>query len=288
MTLFYTNSVRHLVEKMDLEKIGFIRGKYLLKKFSDGEMYVRLEQNVEGERVWVLGSTNPPAENLLELLFLLEALHREKAEINLLIPYFGYARQDRVKTGEAFSGKIVCDLLRKFKPVSISVLHMHSPRLQRYLEYVNVIPFEIFNPIIDTAEIIVAPDKGAFAVAHQIGKEHNLPIVLLEKERPVQEKVVMAKIHGSVKHKKVMIVDDMITTGRTITEAAILLREQGAKEISVVATHGVFTQGAVRRIESSPIKKVYVTNSLPQKHRSKKIKVIDLTDFLERVLKTAR
>jgi len=279
MILFYTNSTKHLASKIKVNK-----GKFEIRRFSDGEIHVKVEQDVKNKKVWVLASTLPPADNILELIFLLDVLKREKAKINLLIPYFGYARQDRLLPGECFSSKIMCDWLRKSRLRNIAVIDLHTHRIRKFLKYKNMVPFEIYAQIAKKMDVVVAPDKGALPNARSISKACRIPLASMEKIRPEKEKIKMIKIKGSVKGKKVLIVDDMISTGSTIVEAAKIMMKKGAKEVSVIATHGIFSDDAIKKINKSRIKKVYVTNTIHQKSHSKKIKVIDISDYLKNIM----
>ena len=251
----------------------------------DTEILVKIKENVSNKLVWVIGSTNPPAENILELIFMLEVLRREKAKINLLIPYFGYARQDRIFPGECFSAKVMCDLLKSFRLNRIFVMGMHSARLKKFLNFKNKVPYELFSRIAKDFDAVVAPDKGALFDAGQLSKIAKIPLACMEKRRPKKEKVEIVKIKGDVKNKKVLINDDMISTGSTIIEAARLLKKEGAKEISVLATHGIFAGDAMKRIERSNINAVYVTDTIPQKLKSAKIRVIDIFPHIEKIIR---
>ena len=281
MILFYTNSTKHLVKDIKTRK-----GKFIIKKFSDGEYYVKIKENVKNKPVWIVASTNPPMDNLMELILLLDALKREQAKINLLITYFGYARQDRIQKGEAFSSKLICDWFKKFKLNRIVVIHMHGERLKRFLNYENIIPIEIFSHIINKTEVIVAPDKGAIPLAKKLSEKYKLNLAIVEKSRLEKEHVKVLKIKGKVKNKKVIVTDDIISTGSTILEVSKKLKYLGASEILVISTHGIFSGNVLKRIEKSPIKKVYVTNSIFQKQRSKKVKVLSLSKLIESMIKT--
>ena len=161
---------------------------------------------------------------------------------------------------------------------------MHSQRLEYFLDYENIIPVELFYPIIKKMDVIVAPDKGVLDLTRKISKDCGLSLAFMKKTRPAKERAKILEMKGDVKNKKAIIIDDMISTGGTILEASKKLKQEGAKEVYVIATHGVFSKGAIRKIEKSQIKKVYITNSLPQFKHSKKIKAIDLSRFIEKTI----
>lgn len=276
--LFFTPSARHLAPNIEGAK-----GTYMSLTFSDGEKYIRVEKETKGT-VWVIASTNPPAENLLELFFLLDALNRQSTEIHLLIPYFAYARQDRItQKGECLSAKVISDLLKYFRVKKVIVFHIHSRRIKRYLDYEDLFPLDLISPLARPADIVAAPDKGGIPFAQMVGKKCGLPVIHIEKKRITDERVEVIEVSGEVKGKKVMIVDDMIATGGTIIKATEKLLSEGAKEVEVYATHGIFSGSAREKLEKSPVKQIYVTNSLPQLEEGK-IKILDISSLLQDVI----
>jgi len=276
--LFYTSSAAHIASRMKMKK-----GRFTLKKFSDGEIHSVVEEDVKARAVWVLASTQPPADNILELAFLLDSLTRAGAKVSLMILYFAYARQDRiVREGEALSSKVVCDILRNFKVNRISIVHIHSSRIRKFLDYEDVLPFELFSAVIRRMDAVVAPDHGALNLARKVSRDYGLPLAYMEKYRPGIEEVEITRLVGDVERKKVVIVDDMISTGGTVSKAAQKLIESGAKEVHVIATHGLFSRDAVKKLEESPIKSVYVTNSISPSHESEIIHTMDMSRFVER------
>jgi ribose-phosphate pyrophosphokinase len=278
--LYYTNSAEHIANRMRMKK-----GTFILTKFSDGEIYSRVEDDVRGKDVWVLASTQPPADNLLELAFLLDSLTRRGATVNLFILYFAYARQDRiVKAGEALASKVVSDLLQSFNLKRIFVMHIHSSRTTKFLDYENVLPIGLFSAVIRKMEVVVAPDRGALDLAKKVSKEYGLALAYMEKFRPEIEEVEITRLVGNVKGKKALIVDDMISTGGTVIKASQRLRKSGAKEVKVIATHGVFSGDAVKNLERSGIKSVYVTNSIKPKYSSRLIRTVDISKYVESIM----
>jgi ribose-phosphate pyrophosphokinase len=278
--LFYTDSAEHIAKTMRMKK-----GRFILTKFSDGEIYSRVEEDVKGKDVWVLASTQPPADNILELAFLLDSLSRGGAKINLMILYFGYARQDRIaKEGEALSAKIVSDLLRKFGLSKMLVMHIHSSRIKKFLDYEDILPIHLFSAIIRRMEVVVAPDRGALDLARKVSRDYGLALAYMEKVRPGIEEVEITRLVGNVKRKKVVIIDDMISTGGTVIKASQRLMKSGAKEVHVIATHGIFSGNAVKNLEKSRIRSVYVTNTIKPNYKSKIIKTVDVSKFVESIL----
>lgn len=281
--IFYTNATRHFAAR-----IGLREGERSIGRFSDGEIHVRVEEEVRGKGVWVLAATGPPAENLLEPFFLADALSRQGAEVNLLFTYFGYARQDRERPGEALSSKVVCDWLKALPISRTVVIHMHSRRIRNFLDYEDVLPVELFQPILEEMEVFLAPDRGAHDFVKALSVRYDRRFALMEKVRPRQEEVRAVSIQNGVEGKRVLIVDDMISTGETVLQASARLLEEGAREVRVAATHGLFAKDAVERIEESAIKKVYVTNSVRQSFGSNKIETIDLSPVLAKVVGVER
>ncbi len=276
MKMFYTNSAKHIAGK-----IGMEGGKFTIKRFSDDEIYIKIEEDVEKKEVWVIASTISPGDNIIELMFLLDALKREKARISLLLLYFGYARQDRIKKGEAFTSNVICGWLNRFRLNRIFVVHMHSTRIKKFMEYKNILPLGPFYPIVSQKDVIAAPDKGAYELARKFSIKCKMPAVFMKKYRPEHDVPEIIGLTGNVKNKRVVIVDDMISTGGTVVEAAKKLLEAGANQAIVIATHGIFSGNAIRSIEKSQIDSVYVSNTIPSSIVSRKIHVLDVSNILE-------
>ncbi|MBI5065982.1 ribose-phosphate pyrophosphokinase [Candidatus Woesearchaeota archaeon] len=155
--------------------------------------------------------------------------------------------------------------------------------MNEFLRYKDIIPFELYAPIAEKFDVLVAPDKGAKSNVQKLSDLCKKPLVVIEKFRPKKEQVKILEIKGDVKNKRALIVDDMISTGGTIIEASKVLLQKGAKEVSVIATHGVFSGDAIKNLKKSQIKNVYVTNSIPP-NKSEKIKIIDLSEFLKKII----
>ena len=276
MKVFSTRSCEHLLKNMNVDC-----GAVTIKTFSDGEIYVRIDEDVINKEVWVLASTPPPGDHIVELLLLLDALECNGAQVNLLLTYFGYARQDKPQPGEAFSAAVLLKIFYPFSFNQIKIVHIHNQRLRRFLDFQDLILLDFFLPLAQKADCIVAPDEGAHAVAQQIAKATDKSCVVLHKKRPAPEQVEIAANDNDIYDKSVLIVDDMIATGGTIVNAAQHLHERGAREIVVAATHGIFSGDAFDMIKQSPISNIYVTNSLLQNTDHEKITIIDIAPMLE-------
>ena len=279
MKLFYIPATEHLKNSINLPI-----GDCEFKTFSDGELFVKVSEDVSNKEVWVVAATNPPSHNLLQTLLLLNALQRESAKINLLFTYFGYARQDKPEKGEAASAEYVCGLFTQFDLNKIIIIHAHSSKMKNYLDFQNIIPYPLFDEHAEIVDAIAAPDKGATTLANTIAKNCEKTEILIEKIRPAKEQVRTTKITGDATGKSVLIVDDMISTGNTILGAANVLKEHGATSISVMATHNLMTQESLNRIDQSIIQKVYVTNTIEPSINSKEVTIIDIGPFIEKMI----
>lgn len=283
MKVFYTQSTQHLKPLLPFEV-----GSYVAKQFSDGEWYVNVQEEVTNTPVWVIAATNPPAEHLVQLLLLLDALQRAGAKINLFFTYFGYARQDRPLPGEASSAQLMCLIFKMFPLHKIFILHPHSLLLQNYLNFEAIFPDDLICAIAENYDAVAAPDQGAYELVKGLSKACSMEAIFLTKIRPEQELVKILEYDGMVRAKRILIVDDMIATGNTIIEVAKKLKQLGATQVSVWATHGIFSGNARHVIAKNGIAKIYVTNSLRQKNHSDAIEVISIAPLIEQIIKKLR
>jgi ribose-phosphate pyrophosphokinase len=277
MILFATRSAQHLAQRMTVQQ-----GAYTIKQFSDGELFVRLDQDVAQRHVWVLAATQPPAENLLELFFLLDALQRAGASLNLCISYFGYARQIIAEPGESCSAELISNILKQFPLKQVSIVHPHSLLLQNFLPFTPIFDIPFFCEQAAHYDAIAAPDKGAADWATTIARACHKELILLTKTRPEQEQVEIASADGRTANQKILLVDDMISTGRTLVAAAETLINLGASSVAAAATHGVFAPGSQEFLAQSVLETVYVTNTIDQAQRKldKKVTVIDISSTI--------
>lgn len=252
------------------------QGLHTVTIFADGELLVTVQEDVDGKDVWVIASMQAPAENIIELLLLLDALQRMNATINLLVTYFGYARQDRYCPGEPLSAYVILNCLKQYTLRRFVVVSMHSFCKYDSIFFESYIPLDFFQANTCNAEIIVAPDSGAFVQADMLAHMIKKPLIIMNKKRAVHDNISQISYRGSVKGKKILIIDDMISTASTLLAAAELFKNDGAAAIYCAVVHGIFSATALKDIEKSSIDKLWVTNTVDQKYISDKISVFDI------------
>jgi len=272
-------------------------GKALVGRFSDGEVRVKIEDNVRGRDVFVIQPTCPPVnENLMELLIMLDALRRASARrITAVIPYFGYARQDRKDQPRVpITAKLVANLLTVAGANRILTLDLHAGQIQGFFDIpldhlyaVNVF-IEYFKKLkIKNDLVIVSPDVGGIKMARAYAKRFKASLAIVDKRRNSPDSTEVMHLLGEVKGKTAILVDDLIATGSSLVEAAKVLKEKGAKKIYACVTHGVLSGNAVKKLENSFIDFLAITDSiplLPQK-RSKRIKVVSVAGLFAEAIK---
>ena len=267
------------------EKIAAASGKELgsceIQNFSDGEIWVKYWENVRGSDVYIIQSTHPPAENLTELLLLIDAAIRASARrVTAVIPYFGYGRQDRKDQPRvAISAKLVANLITTAGADRVITMDLHAPQIQGFFD----IPlYHLYaSPILATHYkrkgirnlAVVSPDVGGIRLARAYAKRLEADLVLIDKRRPRMNESEILNIIGETKGKNVLIIDDIIDTGGTFTRAVEALQANGTVEIYGACTHPVLSGNAVERIENSAVARVTVTDTIPLKVRSQKIEV---------------
>ncbi|MBR5303210.1 MAG: ribose-phosphate pyrophosphokinase [Candidatus Gastranaerophilales bacterium] len=264
-----------------------------IKDFSDGEIYVQIQDSVRGDDVFIVQPIcSPVNENLMELLILLDAFKRASAKsITAVIPYYGYARQDRKASGrEAITAKLVADLLTQAGATRVLTMDLHTGQIQGFFNILvdhiyatPVIVNYVKNIDLEGAELVcVSPDMGGVKRTRALAKQVGAPIAIIDKRRDKHNSAVACNIIGEVEGKVCVMFDDIIDTAGTICEAARLLKEQGAKDVYVCAVHPVFSGPALERLEASPIKEVIVTNTIPMRDTviPEKIKQVSVAPLL--------
>ena len=285
MKILTGNSNKKLSQKIS----GFLKNKLInssIRKFSDGEIYIEINENIRGNSIFLIQSISSPAnDNLMELLLCIDALKRSSAKnITAVIPYFGYARQDRkVVPRTSISAKLVSNLITKAGADRIVTVDLHSGQIQGFFDIPvdNLFATPIFarhiKKKIKTKNLIcVAPDVGGTARARALGKMLNIGLAIVDKRRSAPGKSVVMNVIGNVKNKTCIMVDDIIDSGGTIVNAAKALKNRGAKEVHVYVTHGVLSGDAVNKILKSEIKNLIVTDTIENIDKVKKAKNIEV------------
>ena len=262
------------------EKIASHLGQQLtdctVTTFSDGEVFVQINENIRGADLFIIQPTNAPAENLIELLMLIEASRRASAmRITAVIPYYGYARADRKdRPRVAITAKLVANLLTSVGADRIITMDLHASQIQGFfdLPHDHLYSSVIFNRHFRTMNldnlILVSPDVGSIKLARATASALDTDLAIVDKRRPRANECKVMNLIGDVKDKNILIRDDMVDTGGSLCSAAHFLKESGAKDIYAAATHGVLSGDAIQRICDSPIKRMIITDSINQSQRS--------------------
>ena len=267
----------------------FLKSKLVnssIRKFSDGEIYIEINENIRGNSIFIIQSVSSPAnDNLMELLLCIDALKRSSAKnITAVIPYFGYARQDRkVVPRTSISAKLVSNLITKAGADRVVTVDLHAGQIQGFFDIPvdNLFATPIFarhvkKKIKSKSLICVAPDVGGTERARALGKLLNVGLAIVDKRRPKPGQSEVMNIIGNVKDQTCIIVDDIIDSGGTIINAAKALKNRGAKEVYVYITHGVLSGDAVKKIKSSVIKNLVITDTIDNGEKVKSAKNIEV------------
>ena len=257
-----------------------------IRKFSDGEIYIEINENIRGNSIFIIQSVSSPAnDNLMELLLCIDALKRSSAKnITAVIPYFGYARQDRkVVPRTSISAKLVSNLITNAGADRVVTVDLHAGQIQGFFDIPvdNLFATPIFvkhiKRKIKTKNLIcVAPDVGGVERARALGKKLDVGLAIVDKRRPSPGKSQVMNVIGNVKNKVCILTDDIIDSGGTIVNAANALLKRGAREVHVYATHGVFSGDAVKNIKNSKIKNLVITDSIDSSDKFKKVRNIEV------------
>lgn len=275
----FSGRAHHSLAEDIASHLGINLGTIQIKNFSDGEIYVRVQESIRGDDVFIVQSLcDPVNRNLVELLIMLDAFKRASAKtITAVIPYYAYARQDRKTSGrEAISAKLIADLLATAGATRVVAIDLHTGQLQGFfstlVDHVLVEPVlinYILNKNYNSEEmVVVSPDAGGVERARKVARQLNCPIAIVDKRRQVHNLAEVENLIGDVRNKSAILVDDMIDTAGTITEAANLLMREGAREVFACAAHPVFSGPALERLGNSVIKEVIVTNTIPLKENA--------------------
>ncbi|SFT67142.1 ribose-phosphate pyrophosphokinase [Lishizhenia tianjinensis] len=290
--IFAGRASEHLANQI-AESYGVSLGNVKVLEFSDGEFQPSFEETVRGQDVFIVQSTMPPADNLFELLLMVDAAKRASArKIITVIPYFGFARQDRKdKPRVAIGAKLVANMLMAAGVDRLITMDLHADQIQGFFEFPvdHLFASTIFYPEIEKLNtgnlIMAAPDAGGAKRANSYAKKLDVGLALCHKQRQKANEVATMTVIGDVTGKDVVLVDDMCDTAGTLTKAADLFMEKGAKSVRAFCTHAVLSGPAYDRIKESKITELIVTDTIPLKQQSDKIRVVSVADLFSDVIR---
>src|SRR6056300_1025970 len=267
-------------------------GKVNFSRYSDGEFQPSFEESVRGARVFIIGSTQPSSENLMEMLLMLDAAKRASARhITAVLPYFGWARQDRKdKPRVPIGAKLIAKLLEAAGATRIITMDLHADQIQGFFEKPvdHLFASTIFLPYVKELNLsdltIASPDMGGSKRAYAYSKALGSDVVICYKQRAKANVISHMELIGDVQDKNVILVDDMVDTAGTLTRAADLMMERGALSVRAITTHAILSGNAYERIENSKLTELIVTDSIPLKQQSDKIRVIGCADLFADVM----
>ncbi|MBP2623253.1 ribose-phosphate diphosphokinase [Streptococcus oricebi] len=290
MKLFALNSNYPMAEKIS-QAIGVPLGKLSSRQFSDGEIQINIEESVRGFDIYIIQSTSFPVNNhLMELLIMVDACNRASANsVNLVIPYFGYARQDRTAAPrEPITAKLVANMLVKAGVTRVLTLDLHAVQVQGFFDipvdnlYTVPLFAEHYCKMGLTGEdvVVVSPKNSGVKRARSLAEHLDAPIAIIDYAQDDSERSE-GYIIGDVAGKKAILIDDILNTGRTFSEAAKIVHDAGAVEIYAVSSHGLFVKGAAEKIDAAPIKEILVTDSVATKEKTpKNLKYITASELM--------
>ena len=289
MKIFTGNANPELAKEI-CDYLGIPLGDSVVSKFSDGEINVEIDESVRGKDVYIVQPTCEPGnDNIMELLIMIDAVRRASARrITAVMPYYGYARQDRKSRGrEPITAKLIANLITKAGARRVLTMDLHAQQIQGFFD----VPVDhlVAAPIIADYYkslglddfVVVSPDIGGVARARKFADLLHAPLAIIDKRRPKPNVSEVMSIMGDVKDKNVILIDDIIDTAGTITNAAVALKERGAKEVYASCTHPVLSGPAIDRLNNSPIKEIVTTNSIPTAAKNcDKIEVLSVAPLI--------
>ncbi len=267
--VFAGNASRALAQAI-CDKLKTPLGDIEVGRFEDGEVSVRFNENIRGSDVFIVQATGAPSDNLMELLVMLDAAKRASARrVTAVLPYFGYARQDRKDQPRApITAKLVANLITVAGADRALTMDLHSAQIQGFFDipfdhlYSAPVLIEYFSSLKIPNLMVVAPDIGSVKMARAYAKRLNADLGLVDKRRPRPDAVEMMNLIGDVEGKNVVLFDDVVTTARTLCQAAIAIRKAGAQSVRAGVTHGVFSPGAFDRIAEAPLEELVITDTV--------------------------
>ena len=290
--VFSGTATKYLAEKI-CQSLGCPLGKLQITKFSDGEFAVSYEESIRGQDIFLVQSTFPNSDNLMELLLMIDAAKRASARtINAVIPYFGWARQDRKdKPRVSIGAKLVADLLSVAGVNRVITMDLHADQIQGFFDVPvdHLYASGVILPYLQSLKledlVVASPDVGGSKRANTYAKYLGCPLVLCNKTRARANVVATMQIIGEVEGKNVVIIDDMVDTAGTITKAADLMMSAGAKSVRACASHCVMSGPASERVQESALSEIVFTDSIPYTQRCAKVKQISVADMFAETIR---
>ena len=281
-----------ILGKAIANRFGIEIGKVNFSRYSDGEFQPSFEESVRGARIFIIGSTHPSSDNLMEMLLMLDAAKRASARhITAVIPYFGWARQDRKdKPRVPIGAKLIAKLLESAGATRIITMDLHADQIQGFFEKPvdHLFASTIFLPYIDSLKLsdltIASPDMGGSKRAYAYSKFLSSDVVICYKQREKANIISHMELIGNVKNKNVILIDDMVDTAGTLTKAANLMKERGAISVRAICTHALLSGNAYEKIEKSQLEELIVSDSIPSKVSHPKVKVLTCAPLFAEVM----
>lgn len=286
ISIFAGRSNLPLAEKI-AAAYGQQLGELTIQDFADGEIYVRYGESIRGSDLFIIQSTQPTGDHWIELLLLIDAAKRASAErVTAVMPYFGYARQDRKDQPRvSIAAKLMADMLATAGVHRILTMDLHAPQIQGFFDvpvdhlYGSGVLTSYFRKLQLDNVVVVAPDVGAIKVARSYARRLDAELAVIDKRRPRQNEAEVVNIIGEVQGRNVILIDDMCDTAGTLVRAAQALRKGGCKKIIAACTHALLSGPAYERLENSEISKVVVTDTIPLKRSSERIDVVSVAEL---------
>ncbi|MFD2825787.1 ribose-phosphate pyrophosphokinase [Leeuwenhoekiella aestuarii] len=289
--IFPCTQSRDLAEKI-AKAYGQPLGKIITSTYSDGEFQPSFEESIRGSRVFIIGSTMPSSENLMEMLLMLDAAKRASARhITAVLPYFGWARQDRKdKPRVPIAAKLVANLLETAGATRIITMDLHADQIQGFFERPvdHLFASTVFLPYLESLNLpnmtIASPDMGGSKRAYAYSKALDCDVVICYKQREKANVISHMELIGDVKGRNVILADDMVDTAGTLTKAADLMMERGALSVRAICTHALLSGNAYERLQNSKLEELIVTDSIPPKQQSDKVRILSCADLFADVM----
>jgi len=289
--IFTCSQSQYLAEQI-ADAYGVKLGKVITSTYSDGEFQPSYEESIRGTRIFIIGSTHPGPKNLMEMLLMIDAAKRASARhITAVMPYFGWARQDRKdKPRVPIAAKLVAKMLEAAGATRIITMDLHADQIQGFFEKPvdHLFASTVFLPYLRSLKLdnltIASPDMGGSKRAYAYSKALESDVVICYKQRAKANVISHMELIGDVTGKNVVLVDDMVETAGTLTKAADLMMERGAKSVRAICTHPILSGNAYERLEASKLEELIVTNTIPLKQESKKLRVISCANLFAEVM----